>query len=377
MNSENLLCPICFSRYDSLEHLPLMVPICGHTFCQVCIKNMINNKALEFQCPIDKRTMKLSHVSLDLFPKNYALSSISEEIPKERCQTHDKELELICITDRKRICYKCALVDHKDHEVKEDKDFKGFIRNRAGSLREYLGKVSLNEEIYLKNYLSSLKNQEQHLLKSIDSHFENFAKLLQEQKDILVNSVKTKFQAEQERVKRELIAWSQKETSFKDLKKKIESILEGPKEDRIVDVGLEILNLEKGLPPLDSWAPSQSDGSIQSPIRVTLQGLDKVAGLLKEAFKAFALKEEQVGTQKKLIVEAKGLCDLFGSCLIDVEDKITVKELKAIIFDKLRANMKFYSLYYGQTKITKDDAKLTDYGILDFSSLEIWPLIPI
>lgn len=37
-------CPLCQSAYDMYYHVPLVLPKCGHTFCQKCIQNKIQSK---------------------------------------------------------------------------------------------------------------------------------------------------------------------------------------------------------------------------------------------------------------------------------------------------------------------------------------------
>lgn len=40
------------------------------------------------------------------------------------CATHDKPLEIICLTDLKRICPHCAIFgNHKDHKFKSLREF--------------------------------------------------------------------------------------------------------------------------------------------------------------------------------------------------------------------------------------------------------------
>ena len=56
MNDEALSCPICYSEFDDKESLPRLVPVCGHTICQVCITQLLKTLApyQNFTCPLDK-----------------------------------------------------------------------------------------------------------------------------------------------------------------------------------------------------------------------------------------------------------------------------------------------------------------------------------
>ena len=46
-------------------------------------------------------------------------NSVTEEPKIEVCKIHNKELEIICITDKEKLCPHCALFGtHKDHIFK-------------------------------------------------------------------------------------------------------------------------------------------------------------------------------------------------------------------------------------------------------------------
>lgn len=38
MDIEEIKCPLCSEQYNEAEHLPLMLPACGHSFCQQCLR---------------------------------------------------------------------------------------------------------------------------------------------------------------------------------------------------------------------------------------------------------------------------------------------------------------------------------------------------
>ena len=46
-------CDICLIEWDSSERIPRLLN-CGHTFCQVCLKSILNkciSKGEKFNCP--------------------------------------------------------------------------------------------------------------------------------------------------------------------------------------------------------------------------------------------------------------------------------------------------------------------------------------
>jgi len=75
MDLDDFICTLCFCQYDKEEHLPLMIPKCGHTFCTKCVKEMISKLSdfEDFVCPEDKHSMKLPSKDVSEFPQNLAL----------------------------------------------------------------------------------------------------------------------------------------------------------------------------------------------------------------------------------------------------------------------------------------------------------------
>ena len=54
MSLEQLSCEICYMNYDNLTHLPKILPRCGHTLCNSCVKEIIkesNNVSNSITCP--------------------------------------------------------------------------------------------------------------------------------------------------------------------------------------------------------------------------------------------------------------------------------------------------------------------------------------
>jgi len=75
MDLDDFICTLCFCQYDKEEHLPLMIPKCGHTFCTKCVKEMISKLSdfEDFVCPEDKHSMRLLTKDISEFPQNLAL----------------------------------------------------------------------------------------------------------------------------------------------------------------------------------------------------------------------------------------------------------------------------------------------------------------
>ncbi|CAD8187973.1 unnamed protein product [Paramecium pentaurelia] len=120
MSQELLHCPQCNMNFDRYTRTPQMLPKCGHSMCMRCIK-----ESCKIICPEDGL---LQPTDLTLYPINQAVLRIickSQDIDitwnpdkLQQCPQHHKQLELICIDDRCRICANCALFGiHKQHNI--------------------------------------------------------------------------------------------------------------------------------------------------------------------------------------------------------------------------------------------------------------------
>ncbi len=55
----------------------------------------------------------------------------------ELCPEHMRELELICVTDKRKICTQCALFGtHKGHDVRQESEVAAEINMRVEVLME-------------------------------------------------------------------------------------------------------------------------------------------------------------------------------------------------------------------------------------------------
>jgi hypothetical protein len=86
MNSEeDLTCLHCKKNFTE-ENPPRMLTMCGHTFCDACIKSLIVRKKInnkyKLVCPEDKTAIDLSSNNTSFFPKNIALLKILEHKSK-------------------------------------------------------------------------------------------------------------------------------------------------------------------------------------------------------------------------------------------------------------------------------------------------------
>lgn len=83
-------CPTCYLEFNSVEHVPRIFS-CGHTFCEMCIKNILMRK---HSCPFCRTTVR-DFRRVEDFPKNFILVEMVEK------RLREKEKFDICPTSSK------------------------------------------------------------------------------------------------------------------------------------------------------------------------------------------------------------------------------------------------------------------------------------
>lgn len=110
---QSLSCPICFSEYDRYAHVPLVLPACGHTMCEHCMRRIYNSSSMA-KCPVC-RSATFDHVRT--LPINYALLELNEaQRSTPLCKAHDKEVLAYCRDHELLLCGMCAF-EHRDHQA--------------------------------------------------------------------------------------------------------------------------------------------------------------------------------------------------------------------------------------------------------------------
>ena len=243
---EDRKCPLCKNLYNNQERIPRILLQCGHTICEKCIKNFLDNPPLK--CPEDQTEYK-DIDSINQFPINKALmkilkkinetknnsslkgfytsregrkvidsfkmlSSSKKNIEEEFCKEHkNRKLEIICLEDRCKICTNCAIFGpHKNHKLLSIDELQKDIEKKAENLMTIFQKISEEGmEKDIRNIfegrnggfleIENLLNQKfENLNTEIKSFTENLISKLKTSESELLNNITDEFDGIKKRV---------------------------------------------------------------------------------------------------------------------------------------------------------------------------------
>lgn len=81
MNS-SLQCPFCSEFFDHKVKKPRLLPICGHSICEVCLQDYFENHQ-PIVCPEDSQTTNIVNQTMSSFPINATLFDLLENKTKK------------------------------------------------------------------------------------------------------------------------------------------------------------------------------------------------------------------------------------------------------------------------------------------------------
>jgi len=286
----SLACPICCAPYDDTLFAPRVIPKCGHTICTTCILNMLSSKPHIFKCPFDNTSVITSALERDFltnFPKNYALLEIkAPSTNREVCPIHGKELELICMNEKTRICYKCALSrDHKDHTLIEEKEYNEDLQRAQKFLESYLSDLKNIENTYLFGHMELLRTQRDSLLEYLHQQVQMLVTCLLYREKTLRALIIGKFDEEHRRIYNELASsekWKSAKKGIDELGDRIRAVMDGAlAEPKNLRLGIDMINLERNLSALDTWSADDKLINYGMIPKITLKGLDNLVEIVQ------------------------------------------------------------------------------------------------
>lgn len=153
-----------------MVRLPRKLPSCAHSICETCLREIIDTKQEIIICGFCSAILKKAEIRI--FALNTALLMTLSETPsshshqvvpqeeenqllaeaspltaspnfegneEELCPVHKVGMDIVCVTDKQKICPHCALFGkHKDHRIRRLDDFQKEINEKRKVFKQIL-----------------------------------------------------------------------------------------------------------------------------------------------------------------------------------------------------------------------------------------------
>ena len=265
-------CPICSINFNENKNEPRILIKCGHSICINCLKEKINNDEKILICPLDN--IKYENInSVEIFPKNLALielfrnkkieyltspqpkvksnklkliesiKKISDKKTniKQLCKIHpNKNLEIICLDDKCKICTNCALFgEHKNHNIINIDDFEKEIEIKSELLINLFDIIEKKFKDLNLNLVNEFKYD--NILKIINDKINYISNLINSFEKKMIIKIKNDGEKYQEEIKNKFNFLTEKILFFKSIPNNLKITIE--KWKKLVQNKLNILNV--------------------------------------------------------------------------------------------------------------------------------------
>lgn len=113
---EDLTCVICSDEYNTSTVVPVVLPLCGHTFCRSCLESIASRPG-GLECPTCRKPHRDQRPAL--LPTNFALVNLFDTKNKNKqenkCNTHNDVIQFWCKVCDKQLCGLCLFENHMPH----------------------------------------------------------------------------------------------------------------------------------------------------------------------------------------------------------------------------------------------------------------------
>ena len=172
-----LTCALCLQSFNLIDRLPRILPNCGHTLCHPCIAKTLENP--EPKCPVEQTEISPS-AKVEDFPLNFLVKQLLEaNVGWELCEIHECKKEVVCLTDKCKVCVHCALFKgHRDHQLKHIME----IRNEFDLQKKELETGLNNLDNFSKEIENILEERKLAIQKMVEDRYEELTFLLRMKK---------------------------------------------------------------------------------------------------------------------------------------------------------------------------------------------------
>ncbi|KAL5233216.1 hypothetical protein ACI65C_000626 [Semiaphis heraclei] len=176
---ETFKCFICMEKIQDAH----LCPHCSKLCCYSCIRRWLTEQ--RSQCPHCRATLHLHEIvncrwvedlseQLDCLNSTVNIGSI-RQTHEQRCETHNEQLSVFCISCNSTICHRCALFDNSAHNGHSFRPIEDIYNETISELGESCDNLKTKEELIKKD------------IKELDKNI----KLVQQAKEQKVREIRT------------------------------------------------------------------------------------------------------------------------------------------------------------------------------------------
>ncbi|KAK7072084.1 hypothetical protein SK128_011583 [Halocaridina rubra] len=155
---DDLTCAVCSEIYEGNVHVPVILPLCGHTFCRPCLYNLVDVNPF-LKCPTCRRKQK--GLSVTQLPTNFTVLTLAsnqkhKQQKCEMCEYHGDPVRMWCRACQKPLCGQCLFEGHmtEGHSVIKIQvvllERKQLIEDKAKRILRFIDeeKKNLGKEVH-------------------------------------------------------------------------------------------------------------------------------------------------------------------------------------------------------------------------------------
>ena len=214
---EQVKCAVCLDTYNKPKILP-----CQHYFCENCILLLAKGQN-QIVCPTCRTTT--NSVIADL-PTAFFINNVIElynasKSSTHNCPRHDRALDMYCSSCKQLVCAKCAVKEHKAHDIdmladcleehrKEIETYLLLIKQQQSGTKTIINDLVRREK--------EIREQGQTVKRDIEQFIDTIHKQLNKKVDAIVQEKEAKIRKQRSEAENELAIL---ETCIKSVKDRL------------------------------------------------------------------------------------------------------------------------------------------------------------
>ena len=146
-----LTCESCEERFNEHDRQPVILPDCGHTFCEQCVGKILGSN-VGMKCPNEACQVPVTKTDPGQFTKNHKILALitntnlnrpgSTAVDPENyiyCPRHyDKPIEYFCKLCTGTVCVKCFFDEHNGHELIQIEEMASSLKQNVLDLQKMI-----------------------------------------------------------------------------------------------------------------------------------------------------------------------------------------------------------------------------------------------